>query len=368
MIRAVLIDLDGVIRRWDPWEPDPALGVSGDDVAKAAFEADRLGRVVTGELTDDEWRDEIAHILERDHGAGGRTAALEWRTQIGRIDDETRELVRRLRDVVPVALISNATTRLEADLERLGLAAAFDVVVNSSRVGAAKPDERIFAFAAEQLGVALDECLFIDDTAGHVEAAARLGLRTVHFTDAVQLARALAEYGLFATEAASQRIELMIRHARRLEATELAELHLRTVLHAYAGIFPSDAPPPTVEELRGRWSSALREGTVLAAVVDNAVIGALHAGPDRAEPASGHLSLFHVDPAFSGRGIGGRLYVAWLEHLRELGFSEATLWVLERNHRVRRWYERLGWRATGERKRVYAPAGVDDLRYRLTSI
>ena len=51
------------------------------------------------------------------------------------------------------------------------------------------------------------------------------------------------------------------------------------------------------------------------------------------------------------------------EHVRTL-FPEATLWVLERNIRARSWYERLGWAWTGERKPVWPPGGIDDLRYR----
>ena len=368
MIRAVLIDFDGVIRRWDPWEPDPALGVTGDDVAKAAFEAERLGRVVTGECTDDEWRDEVARVLERDHGPDGRTVVGEWRTQVGRIDDETRELVRRLREVVPVALISNATTRLESDLATHDLADAFDLVVNSSRVGAAKPDERIFAHAADHLGVALDECLFIDDTAGHVEAASLLGLRTIHFTSTAALRRALGEFGLLNLDGTAQRLELLVRAARLEEAQKLAELQSRTALHAYAAIFPPEAPPPTIAELKQSWSQSLLDLTAFVAVVDTEIVGTSLAGPDPLEPTVGHLSRLYVIPELSGRGIGGRLYHTCMSHLGELGFTEATLWVLEDNHRVRSWYERLGWRATGERRPIYAPTGVDDLRYRLTSI
>ena len=64
-----------------------------------------------------------------------------------------------------------------------------------------------------------------------------------------------------------------------------------------------------------------------------------------------------------GRASGGRLYVAALGRLRQAQFREATLWVLEHNVRARAWYERLGWRSTGERKTVYEPAGIVDLQY-----
>jgi ribosomal protein S18 acetylase RimI-like enzyme len=44
---------------------------------------------------------------------------------------------------------------------------------------------------------------------------------------------------------------------------------------------------------------------------------------------------------------------------------EATLWVLEANSYARKWYERLGWKLSGKRKTTYAPAGIDDVQYRL---
>jgi ribosomal protein S18 acetylase RimI-like enzyme len=72
----------------------------------------------------------------------------------------------------------------------------------------------------------------------------------------------------------------------------------------------------------------------------------------------------YVAPQLWGRGIGSALYSAAIDHLREAPFVEATLRVLERNERARSWYERPLWRFTGERKTVYAPAGVDD-RYRI---
>ncbi len=368
MIRAVLIDLDGVVRRWTPWEPSEGSPVTNDAVRAVAFETDVLLGVVTGGVTDEQWREEVAVRLEREFGHHGRRAVEEWSAPIGEVDPDVLGIVAALREVVPVALISNATSRLESDLERLGLQDEFDVVVNSSRVGIAKPDEGIFRHAAAALGVSLEECLFIDDTAGHVDAAAKLGLRTIHFTDAVQLRTELAAYGLLTGEGPGQRLELLIRRAHRDEATELAELQLRTVLVAYVGIFPSEAPVPTVASLSADWTAALKASTAFVAVVDDEIIGVVLAGADAADARAGHLSRLYVSPEMSGRGIGTRLYQTCLQELAEIGFTEATLWVLEHNERVRRWYERLGWQATGERKTVYGPGRIDDLRYRLTSI
>jgi putative hydrolase of the HAD superfamily len=199
-IRAVLIDFDGVIRRWEPhWEPDSSTGITGDDVAAAAFEPARLRGVVTGAKTDEQWRTETAEALAVQHGEIAHSVVAEWTSLTGTIDNEMLAVVRDLRTRVPVALITNATTLLESALETLGLTDTFDLVVNSARVGFAKPDAEIFRHAAEGLGVAPDECVFIDDTAGHVEAAWAVGMTAIHFEGAEPLAVRLRELGLLST-------------------------------------------------------------------------------------------------------------------------------------------------------------------------
>jgi putative hydrolase of the HAD superfamily len=84
--------------------------------------------------------------------------------------------------VVPVALLSNASTNLLRDLELSGITDSFDAVVGSADLGAAKPSVQAFQAAADALGVGLERCLFVDDTAGHVEAARALGMRAEVFT------------------------------------------------------------------------------------------------------------------------------------------------------------------------------------------
>jgi ribosomal protein S18 acetylase RimI-like enzyme len=98
---------------------------------------------------------------------------------------------------------------------------------------------------------------------------------------------------------------------------------------------------------------------------DQTTVGVVLAGEDPMDASLGHVSRLHVAPERWGQGIATSLYDAAVDHLRTVGFAEATLWVLERNERARSWYERLGWECTGERKPVWPPAGIDDLRYRL---
>lgn len=158
-----------------------------------------------------------------------------------------------------------------------------------------------------------------------------------------------------------------IRPASIGDIAEIAELHLRTALYAYKDIFPSEAPPPVAAELARLWFKRLNDARHrgFVAELDGVIVGVALAGPDPDDEAVGHLSRLYVEPARWGRGIGRVLYDACIAQLEDQRFAEATLWVLERNERVRVWYERLGWTPTGERKAVYAPAGIDDVGYRL---
>lgn len=160
-------------------------------------------------------------------------------------------------------------------------------------------------------------------------------------------------------------LDVTIRAGRRDEAEALAELHLETALHAYAVIFPPEAPVPTRKQLVATWSDALRRTSVLVAEVDRDLGGVVCGGPDPLDDTVGHLSRLYVRPPLWGRGLGRALHDACIADLCDQGFELATLWVLDGNARARAWYERLGWKITGGYKPVYAPAGICDLRYRL---
>ncbi len=57
----------------------------------------------------------------------------------------------------------------------------FDVVVDSAFVGCRKPDPEIYKITLERIGLAGDECLFVDDVEVNCAAARELGMTAVHF-------------------------------------------------------------------------------------------------------------------------------------------------------------------------------------------
>jgi putative hydrolase of the HAD superfamily len=58
----------------------------------------------------------------------------------------------------------------------------FDDLVLSGAVGLRKPDPAIYRLAAQRLGVAPDDCVFVDDLERNVEVASELGMVGVHHT------------------------------------------------------------------------------------------------------------------------------------------------------------------------------------------
>jgi putative hydrolase of the HAD superfamily len=68
--------------------------------------------------------------------------------------------------------------------------ARFDVVVESSKVGARKPERRFYEIACELLGVAPTRCVFLDDLGINLKPARAMGMTTIKVDDpAVALAQ-----------------------------------------------------------------------------------------------------------------------------------------------------------------------------------
>lgn len=189
--RALLIDMDGVLRLWpdDDAALERAHGVPPGSLRAVAFAPALLEPAIRGATSDAQWLAEVAariDALAPEADAGALVAA--WSAPAAaRLNQPVLTLLREVRQRMPVVLLSNATSRLSRDLEALGIADAFDAVVNSSEVGAIKPEPAIFAHALARLGVAADAALFVDDAAVNVAAARALGLRAERYVDAEAL-------------------------------------------------------------------------------------------------------------------------------------------------------------------------------------
>ena len=72
----------------------------------------------------------------------------------------------------------------------------FGAFFTSCYLGSAKPDEEIYLDAMGISGCTRSQAVFIDDRAVNVEAAAALGLHTIHYRGLDALRASLREYGV----------------------------------------------------------------------------------------------------------------------------------------------------------------------------
>jgi 2-haloacid dehalogenase len=197
-ITAIVFDIGGVLLDWDPRHLYRQLIDDPADMERF------LTEVCTGEWngTLDAGRpfDEAIDELSTAHPDDAELIHA-WARQADMIAGEvpgTADLVAKLADRgVPLHLLTN----MPADVfdERLAtypVLQRFAGAVVSGRDGVMKPTREAFALVAERFGVAPSTTLFIDDTAGNVEAARAVGFVAHHFTSAEHLAAELRALGL----------------------------------------------------------------------------------------------------------------------------------------------------------------------------
>jgi epoxide hydrolase-like predicted phosphatase len=146
------------------------------------------------------WLDESHRALEVAAGRELPPLHRHWRERQHLIAPNI-DLIRRLRPAYKTAVLSNADSTLSTVLrESHGIADLFDAIVVSADVGMAKPDAQIYALAAQRLGLPTEDCVFIDDLAGNVEAAREAGMHGVQFlVNEHDLEEQLAELGVRAS-------------------------------------------------------------------------------------------------------------------------------------------------------------------------
>ena len=196
----MLTDFDGVVRHWPAAvtaSVEDRHGLQRGSLARAAFDPSILNDAITGRMTDSEWRSEVQRRLQADTDAAtARSAVSAWSTGRGVVDGGALQVLQAARSVAALGLVTNATTRLDDDLARLGLSDAFDFVVNSSAIGCAKPSRCFYEHAARRCGCESGAVLFVDDRPENVEGAIDFGFHGHLYRDLETLGRLLRGWNL----------------------------------------------------------------------------------------------------------------------------------------------------------------------------
>lgn len=196
-IDGLLLDMNGLFRHWrnaGARESERLAALPDGTIARYAYDhpAYRLARV--GVLTDRQWADDVADRLAKDFGPATRDALDSWRRDRGEADPEMIDLLRRIREHLPVGVLSNCTDALRADLELHGI--EFDHVFPSAELGVDKPSPQAFRLAAERMGISASAMAYFDDEPTFVLAARSVGMKAWLFDGAAGIEAILRGLGL----------------------------------------------------------------------------------------------------------------------------------------------------------------------------
>lgn len=114
------------------------------------------------------------------------------------LNTEVIDFVKRLRAKYRVVILSNnneLTIRL-LRTEHKELLDLFEKAYFSCEVGEYKPDKGFFEYALRNLSIKAVECLFIDDKQKSIEAAEKLGMKSILFKSNPQLEKQLQRFGV----------------------------------------------------------------------------------------------------------------------------------------------------------------------------
>ena len=160
---------------------------------------------------------------------------------------------------------------------------------------------------------------------------------------------------------------LNLRWATVADAEGVAVVHVDSWRAAYAGLIDQAVlDGQSVEKRTAMWSNWIEKSLagestdaygpvahrLLVAESDGRVIGwaSFCGGRDEGATDLGELAGLYAHPSAWSQGVGHALLARAEEELRDEGWDEAYLWVLNGNERAIRFYEAHGWAADGGEK------------------
>jgi GNAT superfamily N-acetyltransferase len=174
----------------------------------------------------------------------------------------------------------------------------------------------------------------------------------------------------------------MIRSASTADAAEISSVQRDSWLAAYEGIIVHEiidrvTAPDDGARVRQVFRVRPWQRTIVA-VAQPGIVGYASFGPELdvfapwphpISPAGqqgqiGEVYALYVRPAWWSTGTGRALMDHVLAKVSRAGYPCVILWVLERNARARKFYERAGFRPDGASHVLEGLGGVIEIRYR----
>lgn len=184
-IRAIFFDFGGVIQRTEYQAPRQRLagrfGMDYDDLDKLIFNSPSARQATVGAIPAEAHWEAVAKKLKI---GADEIAGVEREFFAGDVVDlRILDYLRSLRPRFVTGLISNAWSDMRGYLMDRKIADVFDCLVISAEAGAAKPEAKIYLLALDQAQVKAGEAVFVDDVPANIEAAKKIGMKTILFKE-----------------------------------------------------------------------------------------------------------------------------------------------------------------------------------------
>lgn len=197
--QAIVFDLGAVLIDWDPRHMYRKL--IGDEEVMDEF----LGEIATLRWNSyhDEgrrWSDGVAMLSAIYPEYAGWIAAYfdRWKEMLNGPIEGTLQILTELREQGAElhALTNWSAETFPVARSEYDFLDWFEHIVVSGVERVKKPDPRIYEILLDRTGRRAHECVFIDDSAANIAAAAELGFVTIHFTSPENLRADLEALGI----------------------------------------------------------------------------------------------------------------------------------------------------------------------------
>ena len=141
---------------------------------------------------------------------------------------------------------------------------------------------------------------------------------------------------------------MIIRKAEVKDAEAISKIHALSWKKAYQIMLPQ----AYLDDLRENfWTEAFENWisndhlTVKIIFDDELPVGCIAYGRSRDEkkPQWGEIVSVYVLPEYYGKGFGSQLMINAIKDMREMGFENLYLWVLNENRQAQMFYEKHGF-------------------------
>jgi FMN phosphatase YigB (HAD superfamily)/DNA-binding XRE family transcriptional regulator len=138
-----------------------------DDVCRGKMSIEEFNRQLGAkfELTNFDWRD---YYLEAVEPIREMNELLEWASEHYRVGLLTNIMPTQIQTMISKGMIPDVS---------------YDAIIDSSSVGAIKPEAKIFEIAQKEAGVSTGEILLVDDARPNIMAAEKQGWHVLWFDD-----------------------------------------------------------------------------------------------------------------------------------------------------------------------------------------